>query len=58
MSADASPCDRLPRSVLAIYALPSVSTGTAFFVSWEGHLVTNHHVVSGATTVRVKLDER
>jgi S1-C subfamily serine protease len=34
---------------------PSVSTGTAFFVTWDGHLVTNHHVVRGATRVQVQL---
>jgi S1-C subfamily serine protease len=33
-----------------------MSTGTAFFVSWEGHLLTNHHVVGSARRVQVKLD--
>jgi S1-C subfamily serine protease len=36
---------------------PRVSTGTAFFVSWEGVLVTNHHVVGRAKRVQVKLDD-
>lgn len=35
--------------------LAGASTGTAFFVSWEGHLITNHHVVSGARRVQVQL---
>ena len=33
-----------------------VGTGTAFFVSWTGHLITNHHVVDGASRVLVSLD--
>jgi S1-C subfamily serine protease len=36
-------------------AMAGASTGTAFFVSWEGHLITNHHVVSGAKRVQVQL---
>jgi S1-C subfamily serine protease len=38
-------------------ALPSVSTGTAFFATWEGMLVTNHHVIGQAQRVHVKLDD-
>ncbi len=40
-------------------ATPSenVSTGTAFFVSWRGHLITNHHVIEGASQVRVQLSD-
>ena len=34
----------------------AASTGTAFFVTWEGHLITNHHVVNDAAKVQVKLD--
>ena len=34
-----------------------LSTGTAFFVSWDGHLVTNYHVIRGASKVDVKLDD-
>ncbi len=33
------------------------STGTAFFVSHQGHLVTNHHVIDGARRVQIALDE-
>lgn len=29
------------------------SSGTAFFVSGEGHLLTNHHVVEGCRTVQI-----
>jgi S1-C subfamily serine protease len=32
------------------------NTGTAFFVTWEGHLITNHHVIHEAKKVHVKLD--
>jgi S1-C subfamily serine protease len=32
------------------------STGTAFFVTWDGHLITNLHVVHEAEKVQVKLD--
>jgi S1-C subfamily serine protease len=34
-----------------------MTTGTAFFVTWEGHLVTNHHVVRGASRVQVQLGD-
>lgn len=34
-----------------------VSTGTAFFVSWQGDLLTNHHVVSGAERIQIKIDD-
>ncbi len=33
------------------------SSGTAFFVTGDGKLVTNHHVVSGAQTIEVALNE-
>ena len=33
------------------------STGTAFFVTWDGHLLTNHHVVRDAERIQVRLDE-
>ena len=36
---------------------PSLSTGTAFFVGWEGYLLTNHHVVGDDRRVHVKLDD-
>ena len=29
-------------------------SGSGFFVSWEGHLLTNHHVIDGCTRVSVK----
>jgi S1-C subfamily serine protease len=31
------------------------STGTAFFVTWEGHLITNHHVIQNREKVHVQL---
>lgn len=31
--------------------LPSYSTGTGFFVSPQGHLITNQHVISGCSNV-------
>jgi S1-C subfamily serine protease len=34
-----------------------LSTGTGFFVSWNGHLVTNYHVIREASRVQVKLDD-
>jgi S1-C subfamily serine protease len=34
---------------------PGVGTGTAFFVTWEGHLVTNHHVIDGRSKIQVLL---
>lgn len=33
------------------------ATGTGFFVSPEGHLITNHHVVEDAVSVKVKIDD-
>jgi S1-C subfamily serine protease len=34
-----------------------LSTGTGFFVSWDGHLVTNFHVIREASRIQVKLDD-
>jgi S1-C subfamily serine protease len=34
-----------------------ISTGTGFFVTWDGYLVTNHHVISEASRIQVKLDD-
>ncbi|MBW2272174.1 MAG: trypsin-like peptidase domain-containing protein [Deltaproteobacteria bacterium] len=34
-----------------------INTATAFFVSWQGHLVTNHHTLAGAGSVQVQLDD-
>ena len=36
----------------------SVSIGTGFLISEDGYLLTNHHVVDGATDVKVKLSDR
>jgi S1-C subfamily serine protease len=33
-----------------------MSTGTGFFVSWDGHVVTNHHVIREAKLIKVRLD--
>ena len=38
-------------------ASSEISSGTAFFVSWEGHLVTNHHVVADAGHIQIQLDD-
>ena len=49
---------RLPRAQGAEPAAGTgASTGTAFFVSWEGHLVTNHHVVEGYDRLQVRLPD-
>ena len=34
-----------------------IATGTAFFISWDGLLVTNHHVVDGRSQIEVILDD-
>jgi len=34
-----------------------INTATAFFVSWDGHLVTNHHALAEAKSVQVQLDD-
>jgi S1-C subfamily serine protease len=39
-------------------AVPAPSSGTAFFVTADGKLVTNHHVVSGARKIEVVLNEQ
>ncbi|MDJ0867731.1 MAG: S1C family serine protease [Myxococcota bacterium] len=47
-----------PRDLVAeAGGTPSVSTGTAFFVRFDGYLVTNHHVVSHAARIQVKLHD-
>lgn len=38
-------------------ALAGIKTGTAFFISWDGLLVTNHHVVDGTTKIEVVLED-
>ena len=35
-----------------------VSQGTGFIISADGYLLTNHHVIDGADTVRIKLSDR
>ena len=35
-----------------------VSQGTGFIISGDGYVLTNHHVVDGADTVRIKLSDR
>jgi serine protease Do len=35
-----------------------VSQGTGFIISADGYVLTNHHVVDGADTVRIKLSDR
>jgi serine protease Do len=35
-----------------------VSQGTGFFISQDGYLLTNHHVVEGADSVKVRLNDR
>ncbi|KGM55507.1 peptidase S1 [Lysobacter daejeonensis GH1-9] len=35
-----------------------VSQGTGFFISQDGYLLTNHHVVDGADSVKVRLNDR
>ena len=35
-----------------------ISQGTGFFISQDGYLLTIHHVVDGADTVRVRLNDR
>ncbi len=35
-----------------------VSMGTGFIISGDGYVLTNHHVVDGATNVKVRLSDR
>jgi S1-C subfamily serine protease len=56
--ADLATKPALPPVGMAKTALSKgISTGTGFFVTWDGHLVTNHHVVSEASRIQVKLDD-
>jgi len=38
--------------------VPRASMGTGFIISADGYLLTNHHVVDGAETVKVRLSDR
>ena len=70
-SPGAAPADQRSRTVRAIYAKasPSVvsvraqegggaSGGTGFVIDRDGTIVTNAHVVEGASSVQVRLDDR
>lgn len=35
-------------------ALPDPSTGTGFFITTDGYIITNHHVVTGAQRIEVR----
>ena len=39
-------------------SLRGVSLGTGFLVSDDGYILTNHHVVDGASTITVRLSDR
>ncbi len=41
-------------AALSLSTWSQTSTGSGFFVSDRGHLITNHHVVSDATVVKVR----
>lgn len=47
-------------SVVTVYVVTEngSSSGSGFVYDSEGHLVTNHHVIDGATTVEVKFGSR
>jgi S1-C subfamily serine protease len=51
-----SQSDRPPLPKAGFGAARGIGTGSAFFVSWSGHLVTNYHVVRDASRVLVSLD--
>lgn len=36
------------------FALPATNTGTGFFISNNGYIVTNHHVISGAGKISIR----
>ena len=44
----------IPRRIGQV-VLPGTDTGSGFFIDNKGHIVTNHHVVDGATEISVKL---
>ncbi|WP_133498363.1 DegQ family serine endoprotease [Cognatilysobacter terrigena] len=39
-------------------SLQGVSLGTGFLISDDGYILTNHHVVDGASTITVRLSDR
>ena len=46
---------RSTRSAKTNRAAAAIATGSGFLIDTEGHIVTNNHVVEGATKVEVKL---
>ena len=47
------------RSVVMVYAKTSMgtSTGSGFFLTQDGYVVTNHHVIEGGTTLTITVDD-
>ena len=37
---------------------PIAGSGTGFFITADGYLLTNHHVVEGARDISIKMDKQ
>ena len=56
---DGMPMPGMPGAPATPDARPrGVSQGTGFIISGDGYLLTNHHVIDGADTVRIRLADR
>jgi S1-C subfamily serine protease len=50
-----SPTGRISRSASSLKTEEPVSSGSGFFITEDGYLITNEHVVRGAKKVRVRI---